>query len=121
MRDRARVTLCAALTVAAVAAGLAMTGGRVQADDPNSAPNPYHVVEKWAKLPEGRVWGMAIGVDIDRDGTSVWVFDRCGAKTCEGSSIAPIQKFDASGRLVVSFGSGLFNWPHGFFADSDGN
>ena len=41
-------------------------GGRVHADDPNSAPNPYHVVEHWAKLPEGRVWGQAIGVDIDR-------------------------------------------------------
>jgi sugar lactone lactonase YvrE len=63
---------------------------------------------------------MAIGVDIDRDGTSVWVFDRCGGKTCEGSNIAPIQKFDASGRLVVAFGSGLFSWPHGLFAAPDG-
>jgi DNA-binding beta-propeller fold protein YncE len=121
MRDRARMTLGAALAGAAIATALAMTGGRVQADDPNSAPSPYHVVENWAKLPEGRVWGMAIGVDIDRDGTSVWIFDRCGAKTCEGSAIAPIQKFDATGRLVVSFGSGLINWPHGFFADRDGN
>ncbi len=63
---------------------------------------------------------MAIGVAIDRDGTSVWVFDRCGGKTCDGSNIAPIQKFDASGRLVVSFGSGLFSWPHGLFAAPDG-
>ncbi len=31
-----------------------------------------------------------------------------------------IQKFDATGRLVVSFGSGLFNWPHGLFAAPDG-
>ena len=50
----------------------------------------YRIVENWAKLPEGRVWGQAIGVDIDRDSTSVWVYDRCGAKTCEGSNIAPI-------------------------------
>jgi DNA-binding beta-propeller fold protein YncE len=107
--------------IGATAAGLALTGGGVQADDPNSAPNPYHVVENWAKLPQGRAWGMAIGVDIDRDGTSVWVYDRCGAKTCENSNIAPIQKFDASGRLVESFGSGLTNWPHGLFAAPDGS
>jgi len=120
MRDRARLMLCGALVGTAVVAALAAGGGLVRADDPNSAPNPYHVVENWAKLPQGRVWGMAIGVDIDRDGTSVWVFDRCGAKTCEGSHIAPIQKFDATGRLVVSFGSDLFNWPHGLFAAPDG-
>jgi DNA-binding beta-propeller fold protein YncE len=121
MRQRAKIMFCAGLVGAAAVAAFAMPGRPAQADDPNSAPNPYRVVENWAKLPQGRVWGMAIGVDIDRDGTSVWVFDRCGAKTCEGSNIAPIQKFDASGRLVVSFGSGLFNWPHGLFADRDGN
>jgi DNA-binding beta-propeller fold protein YncE len=121
MRERARMTLCIGLVGVAVAGAIVVSAGLVQADDPNSAPNPYHVVENWAKLPQGRPWGMAIGVDIDRDGTSVWVFDRCGAKSCEGSAIAPIQKFDATGRLVVSFGSGLFNWPHGLFADRDGS
>jgi len=49
------------------------------------------------------------------------VYDRCGGKTCIGSSIAPIQEFDASGRQVVSFGSQLINWPHGLGVDSDGN
>jgi hypothetical protein len=119
MRDHARAMLWLA-TAVAVFAGISAGGGRVQAEDPNSALNPYHVVEHWAKLPDGRVWGQAIGVDIDRDGTSLWVFDRCGGKTCEGSNIAPIQKFDAAGRLVVSFGSGLFKWPHGLFAAPDG-
>jgi DNA-binding beta-propeller fold protein YncE len=89
--------------------------------DPNAAPNPYHVEENWAKLPPGRPWGMAIGVDIDRDGKSVWVFDRCAAKTCAGSSVAPIQKFDASGKLVKSFGAGMFIFPHGLFVDRDDN
>ena len=37
------------------------------------------------------------------------------------SSLAPIQKFDASGRLVTSFGAGMFNYPHGLFVDRDGN
>jgi len=125
MHDLARITpratLCLGLIGAALAAIFAMTGRQAQADDPNSAPNPYHVIEGWAKLPEGRHWGMAIGVDIDRDGTSLWVFDRCGGKTCAGSAIEPIQKFDATGRLVVSFGSGLINWPHGLFAAPDGS
>jgi sugar lactone lactonase YvrE len=90
--------------------------------DPNSAPNPYRVDEGWAKLPPGRKWGAAIGVDIDRDGKSVWVFDRCGtADDCSGSDLAPIQKFDASGKLVTSFGAGLFNYPHGIFVDRDDN
>jgi len=120
MRERARVMLCIGLAGAAVVGAMVASAGRVQADDPNSAPNPYHVVDNWAKLPQGRVWGMAIGVDVDRDGTSVWVFDRCGGKSCDGSNIAPIQKFDATGRLVVSFGSGLFSWPHGLFAAPDG-
>jgi DNA-binding beta-propeller fold protein YncE len=118
MLDRPRVAIY--LAAAAGALLLAAAGAQVQADDPNSAPNPYHVVENWAKLPPGRVWGMAIGVDIDRDGTSVWVFDRCGGKTCEGSKVAPIQKFDAGGNFITSFGAGIFNWPHGLAAAADG-
>jgi len=109
MRERVGVMLCLGLVGAAVFGAMTLSVSQVQADDPNSAPNPYRVVEHWAKLPEGRMWGQAIGVDIDRDGTSLWVYDRCGGKTCVGSSIAPIQKFDATGRQVVSFGSQLIN------------
>jgi DNA-binding beta-propeller fold protein YncE len=122
MRHRAGLVLSATAILGAVAAAIfATAGGRAQADDPNGAPDPYHVVNDWAKLPEGRHWGMAIGVAVDRDGSSVWVFDRCGGKTCEGSNVAPIQKFDAAGKLVASFGSGMFLWPHGLFAAPDGS
>lgn len=117
MRTGSMLGCAAVLGVAAIA----FSGGRARAEDPNGAPNPYHVIENWAQLPQGRVWGMAIGIDIDPDGSGVWVYDRCGAKTCEGSSLAPIQKFDASGKLVASFGAGLVNWPHGFSVDHDGN
>jgi DNA-binding beta-propeller fold protein YncE len=110
-----------ALLGAAIVAAAALSPGRAQAPDVNSAPNPYRAEEGWAKLPDGRAWGQAIGVDIDRDGKSVWIFDRCGAKTCTGSSLAPIQKFDSSGKLVTSFGAGMFNFPHGLFVDRDGN
>jgi DNA-binding beta-propeller fold protein YncE len=109
----------------AVVAALAISGQRGVAGaaaDPNAAPNPYRVDEGWAKLPEGRKWGAAVGVDIDRDGRSVWVFDRCAtADDCSASTLAPIQKFDATGRLVKSFGAGMFNYPHGLFVDRDGN
>jgi DNA-binding beta-propeller fold protein YncE len=118
MRHCARLMLSAAILAAAAAAIFVPVSRQAQAD---SAPDPYHVVNDWAKLPNGRHWGMAIGVDIDRDGTSVWVFDRCGGKTCEGSNVAPIQKFDAGGKLVKSFGSGMFLWPHGLFAAPDGS
>jgi hypothetical protein len=42
----------------------------------NALPNPYRAVENWGKLPEGRNWGSTSGVDIDPDGTSVWVAER---------------------------------------------
>ena len=99
----------------------AFSFGAARAQDVNSVPNGYRVIDSWAQLPPGRAWGMAIGIDIDRDGKSVWVFDRCGAKTCTGSSLAPIQKFDASGKFVTSFGASMFNFPHGLFVDRDGN
>ena len=108
----------------ALVATAALSFGTAQAQDANTvnaAPNPYQTIDNWAQLPQGRVWGMAIGVDIDRDGKSVWIFDRCGAKTCTGSNVAPIQKFDASGKLLTSFGAGMFNFPHGLFVDRDNN
>src|SRR5437016_10110212 len=67
--------------------------------------NPCHLVENWAKLPQGRKFGAVIGVAVDRGG-NVWAFDRCGGDTCSGSKLAPILKFDSSGRLVNSFGAG---------------
>src|SRR5690349_14846512 len=45
----------------------------------NSASNPYRAIENWANLPEGRTWGSTNAVDIDRDGVSVWVAERCGS------------------------------------------
>ena len=110
------VTIVAAVTTAA-------PRGQAQAGvDPNAAPNPYRVDEGWAKLPQGRMWGAVSGVDIDRDGKGVWVFDRCAtADDCSGSNLAPVQKFDASGKLVASFGAGLFNYPHGLFVDRENN
>ena len=40
---------------------------------------------------------------------------------CDGSTLDPILKFDASGKLVKSFGAGLILFPHGLHVDRDGN
>jgi len=49
------------------------------------------------------------------------VFDRCGSNDCGNSMIPPIQKFDAGGKLVRAFGANMFNQPHGFYVDHEGN
>ena len=121
---------CILVTLVASVGGVAL--GQTGAPT-NSAPNPYRSIEGWAKLPDGRVWGSTSGVDIDPDGTSVWVAERCGVFAapgqikpgqpfgCDGSNLAPLLKFDASGRLVQSFGAGLLLFPHGVHVDRAGN
>ena len=60
----------------------ALSAGQLYAADvdPNSQPNPYRTIEHWAKLPDGRTMGSTSAVDIDRDGKSVWVVERCRSK-----------------------------------------
>src|SRR5207244_6996400 len=87
----------------AIIAAVAISGERAAAQDPNSAPNPYKMENNWAKLPDGRKWGAAIGIEADRDGKSIWVFDRCGSNDCGKSTVAPIQKFDSTGKFMVTF------------------
>src|SRR5438876_8506305 len=81
----------------------------------------YQTIENWFKLPEGRKIGSTAGITVDRDGTSVWTFDRCGGQYCAGSNLTPIMKFDESGKLVKSFGAGMFVRPHGIRIDREGN
>ena len=91
-----------------------------QVQPTNSLPNPYRTVENWAKLPQGRTWGSAAGVTVDSKG-HIWVAERCGANSCAGSSLAPILEFDPSGKLLTSFGAGMFVFPHGITVDREGN
>jgi streptogramin lyase len=93
----------------------------------NDAPNPYQTVEGFFKMPEGRTWGSTSAVDVDRDGKSIWVAERCGQNTCwdaQAGATSPfdvVLKFDATGKLVRSFGAGMFVFPHGIHVDRDGN
>ena len=98
-----------------------------QVEPTNSAPNPYETIEGYFKMPEGRTWGSTSAVDIDKDGKSIWVAERCGANSCvnrqtgEFSPLDVVLKFDASGKLLKSFGAGMFAFPHGIHVDRDGN
>ena len=98
---------------------------------PTELPNPYRLVEGWPTLPQemnGGRWGEVIRVIVAREG-NIWVFHRCfntvppGHATCIGRDATqpPILQFDPSGKLLKSFGVGLFAYPHTFTMDSDGN
>jgi DNA-binding beta-propeller fold protein YncE len=60
---------------------------------------------------------------MDPDGKHIWMLSRCegDGNACLNSKADPVLKFDLDGNLVKSFGAGLFNWPHGFFVDREGN
>lgn len=105
--------LCASLAAAAVAA--------------QPLPNPYRLVDGWAKLPEGREMGAVGDVAADPDGRHIWAVIRCDAGPerfgfeCLDSDLDVVVKFDPEGIAVESFGGGLFVWPHGLDVDPDGN
>ena len=99
----------------AIAAAIALSAAAAYAQ-----PNPYRVIEKWGELPEGRKWGATSAVYPDRDG-NIWVLERCGANSCAGSELAPVLKFDPSGKLLKSWGEKLLLWPHGLFIDREGH
>ncbi len=105
------IALAAVLGAAALASAQAV----------NDLPNPYTTHQGHFTLPEGRTWGATSAVDIDPDGTSIWVGERCGQNSCAGSDLDPMLKFDADGNLVTSFGAGMLLFPHGIHIDSDGN
>ena len=105
----------------ALALVLASSANAQPAKPTNDAPNPYRTVEGWAKLPEGRTWGSTSAVEVDNDGTSVWVAERCGTNSCAGSKLPSVLKFDKTGKLVQSFGEGLIVSPHGITVDPAGN
>jgi sugar lactone lactonase YvrE len=108
-------------TLLLLAAATSIAAQQIQQEPTNKSPNPYETIVGWAKMPEGRTWGSTSGVGIDKDGSSIWVAERCGANSCVGSNLAPILKFDATGKLVRAFGEGMVQVPHGLSVDRDGN
>lgn len=122
---RAKLTL---LATAVAAVGLFATNASTQADvkPTNDLPNPFQSVENYFKLPDGRTWGSTSAVEIDKDGKSIWVAERCGGNGCldenrQIKNIPIVLKFDTTGKLVKAFGEGLMIFPHGIYVDKDGN
>ena len=108
-------------TIAAIIASSGWLAFAQPNSEPNSQPNPYRTVENWFKLPEGRTWGSTSAVDVDYRNGHMWVGERCGANSCAGSSLTSILQFDQSGKLLNSFGAGMFIFPHGICVDKEGN
>ena len=121
-------------TVAAMTLCCAVASAQSSPQPTNDLPNPYRTVAPWGHLPSGKPWGALNAVAIDNDGESVWVASRCGAypdipagespytyDSCAGSAVAPVMKFDSSGKMLKSFGAGLFIFPHKIHVDAEGN
>src|SRR5262249_1056063 len=102
------------LMMFSVVAALTLCGGIASTQDEvqptNDLPNPYPIHPTGGKTPGGKALGSLNGVDIDRDGKSIWVADRCGPNphpppgasafqydSCAGSTLPPVLKFDSSG------------------------
>jgi sugar lactone lactonase YvrE len=126
-----RASLKACTTYVVVLLSSTLAAQQAPVPNPAALPNPYRLVENWPTLPKtmnGGRWGEVIRVHVDAKG-DVWVFHRCfnvvpaGSATCvaRGAENPPILKFSPEGRLLKSFGAGLFAYPHGFTVDKDGN
>ncbi|HET7217482.1 MAG TPA: peptidyl-alpha-hydroxyglycine alpha-amidating lyase family protein [Vicinamibacterales bacterium] len=103
------------LTTWTIAGALALAAAQSPA-----LPNPYTAIEHWGQLPAGRTWGSTSAIDVAPDG-HIWVAERCGANTCAGSRLPVVLEFEPSGKLIKSFGAGMFVFPHGLHVDKDGN
>jgi sugar lactone lactonase YvrE len=86
----------------------------------NNLPNPYRTVRDWGHPPGNIPWAAVTAVEPAPDG-SIYVIHRCSANSCVGRNEAPILKFDKSGKLLKSWGQGLFVFPHGATVDAQGN
>ena len=88
--------------------GSALAGPSAQSP---AAANPYHPLDAWARLPAGMEFGQVSGVELDARG-DIWVIHRADP---------PILEFDASGKLLKGFGTGMFVQAHSLHFDRDGN
>ena len=91
--------------------GTGLRGGPRPDPGQNLMAHPYRLAENWPTLNPGMKWGPATAFIPDGKG-GVWSFIR---------TEPPIVLFDQSGKIVKSFGDGLFVLPHGMCRDRDGN
>ena len=124
MSGKHHLIAASALALAALTVAPMVVTAQADMAPTNNLQNPYRTIEGWNRMPAGRSFGSSSTVEIDADGVSVWVADRCStnARGCLiNSGMDPIMKFDAQGNMVTSFGAGILVWPHGIDVDPDGN
>ncbi|HTS28752.1 MAG TPA: peptidyl-alpha-hydroxyglycine alpha-amidating lyase family protein [Bryobacteraceae bacterium] len=86
----------------------------------NLLPNPYRTVRDWGHPPNHTPWAAVTAVETAPDG-NLYVIHRCHENSCAGRPEPPILKFDPSGKLLKSWGEGMFVFPHGATVDPEGN
>jgi streptogramin lyase len=94
---------------------LAVIGPAAQMDQTH-----YSMVNNWGTLPSARTFGSVSGISIDSKG-HIWALDRCGANSCANQTSDPVLEFDASGKLIRSFGGSVIVFPHGIYVDPSDN
>ena len=124
MKSRRR-RLAVAAVLALAASVTTMAGGQQNAAAQQNMelpklPNPYRTAIDFVTMPAGRKMGSTNAINVDAKG-NIWVFERCGANSCAESDVDPILEFDPAGKLVRSFGKGMFVFPHAIEFDRDGN
>jgi DNA-binding beta-propeller fold protein YncE len=103
------------VVVLGLALGVAMSGGRgwgATAHAAETAGYQYQLVENWAQLPAGTKWTMMTAVDLDAQGT-LYVLQR--------GEPAKVMVFDPAGKLLRTWGEGMFPSAHGLRVDAAGN
>lgn len=84
------------------------------------------VVPNWPSLPKEHVLGLCAGIGVDSR-NRVFVFHRCGRPWSTPFPTEPIRQptvtiIDGpSGKLLGSWGAGIFVMPHGLTVDADDN
>jgi sugar lactone lactonase YvrE len=86
----------------------------------NDLPQPYRTTRDWGELPPGVKWAAVTAVEPAPEG-AIYVIHRCFMNSCAGRPEAPILKYSASGKLLASWGAGMFVFPHGATVDGEGN
>jgi len=93
--------------VAFAASALTTVAGQTQDTPRNDLPQPYRTTRNWGELPPGVVWASVTAAEPAPDGT-IYVIHRCFENSCAGRTEAPILKYDKKGKLLQSWGAGMF-------------
>jgi len=128
MSDNFRTVGRAALSAVSlsIAAALAACLPLSAPSDGSEQTLPLIESSHWPALAPGQTIGQSTGVDVDVAGR-VYLFHRAGRNWVEPFPAEPIADDTiavidpATGRLVASWGKGLFIMPHGLSLDREGN